>query len=42
VSDENDKFQYSYQYDNHGNWVELTVNRSSCPVSVNRRKLAYY
>jgi hypothetical protein len=29
VPKENDKFQYSYQYDNHGNWVELTVNHGS-------------
>ena len=45
VPNENDKFQYSYQYDNHGNWVELTVNhgsRAGEPLSVNRRKLTYY
>jgi RHS repeat protein len=45
VPNENDEFQYSYQYDNHGNWVELTINHSSRPdepLSVNRRKLTYY
>jgi hypothetical protein len=45
VPNENFKFQYGYQYDSYGNWVELTVNHSSRPdeaLSVNRRKLTYY
>jgi YD repeat-containing protein len=45
VLNENSKFQYSYQYDGYGNWVELTINHSSLPdkpLSVNRRKLTYY
>jgi YD repeat-containing protein len=45
VPNENSNFQYSYQYDSYGNWVELTVNHSSRPgepFSVNRRKLTYY
>ena len=40
VPNENSKFQYGYQYDSYGNWVELTINHSSRtdePLSVNRR-----
>jgi hypothetical protein len=45
VPNENSKFQYSYQYDSYGNWVELTINHSSRPdepFSVHRRQLTYY
>jgi hypothetical protein len=45
VPNENSKFQYSYQYDRYGNWVELTINHSSRPdepFSVHRRQLTYY
>jgi hypothetical protein len=45
VPNENSKFQYSYQYDSYGNWVEQTINHSSRPdepLSVHRRQLTYY
>ena len=38
-------FRYSYQYDDHGNWTELTANygfNSTAPSDVRRRKLTYY
>ena len=40
-----DVFRYSYQYDDHGNWTELTANygfNSDAPSDVRRRKLTYY
>ena len=40
-----DVFRYSYQYDDHGNWTELTSyydKNSDAPSDVRRRKLTYY
>jgi hypothetical protein len=40
-----DVFHYSYQYDDHGNWTELTANYgfdSTTPYDARRRKLTYY
>jgi YD repeat-containing protein len=40
-----DVFRYSYQYDDHGNWTELTSyydKNSDVPSDVRRRKLTYY
>jgi hypothetical protein len=40
-----DVFRYSYQYDDHGNWTELTSycdKNSDVPSAVCRRKLTYY
>ena len=40
-----DVFRYSYQYDDHGNWTELTSyydKNSDVPYDVRRRSLTYF
>jgi len=42
---ERSELRYSYQYDDHGNWTERTVNcglNSDAPSELRRRKLTYY